>query len=142
MAKKSNSKPKVVKDFDKLPKEVIAAIKAEFPNGFSHKMIAYTTPKGEKVMALPFDLDDISYLVRVTILDSKSIARGDDDDDDVEVAVKTPRVSDDLNLDDLDIDGLKDEDDSFSDSSDDEDEDYKPRSTRRTRDEEDSDEDY
>ena len=135
MAKKQ-SKPKVVKDFDKLPKDIQTAIKAEYPNGFSHKLITYITPKGEKVLALPFDGDTFDYLVRVTIMESRNIVR---DDDDFEDDVVKP-IRDDLDLDGLDIDGLKEEDDVAAD--DDDDDDYKPRSRRRKDDDDDDDDDY
>ena len=138
MAKKV-SKPKLVKDWDKMPKEIVAAIKAEYPNGFSHKLINYTTPKGEKVLALPYDTDDIAYLVRVTVMESKNVFK-DDDDDDV-VSVKAPR--EDLDLDGLDIDGLKEEDDSFSGADEEEDEYVSPSRRRRTNnDDDDDDDDY
>jgi DNA-directed RNA polymerase subunit delta len=136
MAKKS--KPKVVKDYDKLPKEVMAAIKAEYPNGFSHKLIAYTTPKGEKVMALPFDTDDLAYLVRVTVMDTRNIMREDDDFDDD----KTTIVRDDLDLEGLDIDGLKEEDESINvGDDDDEEEDFISVRRKRGRSEDDDDDD-
>ncbi len=139
MAKKV-SRPKLVKDWDKMPKEIVAAIKAEYPNGFSHKLINYTTPKGEKVLALPYDTDDIAYLVRVTVMESKNVFKDDDDDDDV-VSVKAPR--EDLDLDGLDIDGLKEEDDSFSSVDEDEDEYVSPARRRRTNnDDDDDDDDY
>jgi DNA-directed RNA polymerase subunit delta len=135
MAKKQ-SKPKVVKDFDKLPKDIQAAIKAEYPNGFSHKLINYTTPKGEKVLALPFDGDEFDYLVRVTIMESRNVVR---DDDDLEDDIKPVREDLSLDLDGLDLEGLKDEDDV---SADDEEDDYKPRSRRRRDDDDDDDDDY
>jgi DNA-directed RNA polymerase subunit delta len=135
MAKKQ-SKPKVVKDFDKLPKDIQAAIKAEYPNGFSHKLINYTTPKGEKVLALPFDGDEYDYLVRVTIMESRNVVR---DDDDLEDDIKPVREDLNLDLDGLDLEGLKDEDDV---SADDEEDDYKPRSRRRRDEDDDDDDDY
>ena len=85
-----------------MPKELQAQIKADYPNGFSHKLISYTTPKGEKVMALPYDTDELSYLVRVTVLDTRNIVREDDDLED-----DTKPIRDDLDLDGLDIEGLK-----------------------------------
>jgi hypothetical protein len=138
MAKKV-SRPKLVKDWDKLPKEIVSAIKAEYPNGFSHKLINYTTPKGEKVLALPFDTDEFSYLVRVTIMDSKNIVKMDEEDESVDA--KMPR--EDLDLDGLDLDGLKEEDESFTED-DEEEEEYVPRRNRRQKDDDDddSDEDY
>ena len=136
MAKKS--KPRIVKDFDKLPKELQAQIKADYPNGFSHKLISYTTPKGEKVMALPFDTDELSYLVRVTILESRNIAKDDDDlDDDVSKPIR-----EDLDLDGLDIDGLKEEEEP-SVADDDEDDEFVPsRRRRKSEEEDDGDDDY
>jgi DNA-directed RNA polymerase subunit delta len=137
MAKKV-SKLRVVKDFDKLPKEIQTAIKADFPNGFSHKLIAYTTPKGEKVMALPYETDDINYLVRVTILDTRNIVREDDDD----LADDKP-IRDDLDLDGLDIEGLKEEDEaSVADDDDDEDDFISVRRRRKGDDDDDDDDDY
>ena len=137
MAKKV-SKLRVVKDFDKLPKEIQTAIKTEFPNGFSHKLIAYTTPKGEKVMALPYETDDINYLVRVTILDTRNIVREEDDD-----LTDDKPVRDDLDLDGLDIEGLKEEDEaSVADDDDDEDDFISVRRRRKGDDEDDDDDDY
>jgi hypothetical protein len=133
MAKQS--KPKVVKDFDKLPKELQAQIKTDYPNGFSHKLISYTTPKGEKVMALPYDTEELSYLVRVTVLDSRNIVREDDDIED-----DTKPIRDDLDLEGLDIEGLKVEDD-VSVADDDDDEDFVPKSRRRRNDDDDDDDD-
>jgi hypothetical protein len=134
MAKQS--KPKIVKDFDKLSKEIQAQIKAEYPNGFSNKLISYTTPKGEKVMALPFDSDEFSYLVRVTVLDTRNIVRDDDDlDDDVKP------IRDDLDLEGLDIDGLKEEED-VSVADDDDEDDFVPSRRRRKSEDDDDDDDY
>lgn len=134
------SRPKLVKDWDKMPKDIVAAIKAEYPNGFSHKLINYTTPKGEKVLALPYDTEDIAYLVRVTVMESKKVFKSDDDDDDDVVAVKAPR--EDLDLDGLDIDGLKEEDDSFGGDDDDEEYVSPTRRRRANNDDDDDDDDY
>ncbi len=134
MAKKV-SKPRVVKDYDKLPKDIQTHLKNEYPNGFSHKLISYTTPKGEKVMALPFETDDLYYLVRVTVLDTRNIVKDDDDLDDDKLPIR-----DDLDLDGLDIEGLKEEDD-VSVSDDDDEEDFVPTRRRRGSSEDDDDDD-
>ena len=134
---KAPSRPKLLKDLDKLPKDVQAAIKAEYPNGFSHKLVSYTTPKGEKVMALPFDTEELSYLVRVTIMDSKNTVRDEDDD----VDEKPTREN--LDLDGLDLDALEKEDDSFGKDDDDDDEYVSSSRRRRNSDDEGGgDEDY
>ncbi len=139
MAKKI-SKPRLVKDYLKLPKEVQAAIKLEYPNGYSHKLINYTTPKGEKVLALPFETEEFAYLVRVSISDSRHIVREEDEDDE-----KSPVLrSDDLNLEDLDVEGLKEQDDvSVDDDDDDESEHYiKSRRRKKGDDEDDMEDEY
>lgn len=140
MAKKV-SKPRLVKDYLKLPKEVQAAIKLEYPNGYSHKLINYTTPKGEKVLALPFDTEEFAYLVRVSISDSRVIVRDDDDEDD-----KSPVLrGDDLNLEDLDVEGLKEQDDVSVDDDDDDDESehyIKSRRRKKGDDEDDMEDEY
>jgi len=140
MAKKV-SKPRLVKDYLKLPKEIQAAIKAEYPNGFSHKLISYTTPKGERVMALPFETDDQYYLVRVTVTDTRASSVRDEDDIDED---KPLPVADNLNLDELDLDGIKEQDETVADDSDDDDDDYASPSKRRGRrnNDEDDDEDF
>ena len=141
MAKKV-SKPRIVKDYLKLPKEIQAAIKLEYPNGFSHKLISYTTPKGERVMALPFETEDLYYLVRVTVTDTRASTVRDEDDLDED---KPLVVADSLNLDELDLDGIKEQDDTVADDSDDDDDDdYVSPSKRRGRrnNEEDDDEDF
>jgi hypothetical protein len=130
------SKKRVVKDFDKLPKDIQAAVRAEFPNGFTHKLIQYGGPKGEKIQALPFETDDTIYLVRMNIMEARAIQRDDDDSDEVGA------VRDDLNLDELDLETAEAE----SGSSDDDDDDYDNYNSRRGRrnrdDEDDGDEDY
>lgn len=141
MAKKV-SKARIVKDYLKLPKEIQAAIKLEYPNGFSHKLISYTTPKGERVMALPFETEDLYYLVRVTVTDTRASTVRDEDDLDED---KPLVVADSLNLDELDLDGIKEQDDTVADDSDDDDDDdYVSPSKRRGRrnNEEDDDEDF
>lgn len=142
MAKKV-SKPRLVKDYLKLPKEVQAAIKLEYPNGYSHKLINYTTPKGEKVLALPFDTEEFAYLVRVSISDSRVIVREDDEDDDKSPALRGG--GDDLNLEDLDVEGLKEQDDVSVDDDDDDDESehyIKSRRRKKGDDEDDMEDEY
>ena len=50
---KTPSRPKFLKDLDKLPKEVQAAIKAEYPNGFSHKLVSSPPQKAKKSWRCP-----------------------------------------------------------------------------------------
>jgi hypothetical protein len=78
----SSSKPRVVKDYDKLLPEIKEQIKLAFPSGFSQHLVSYTNKDGIKVSALPFETDDFYYLVRMTAHEARVIIEEDDDFDD------------------------------------------------------------
>lgn len=78
----SSSKPRLVKDYEKLSDDIIEQIKLTYPEGFSHHLISFTNKDGAKVSALPFETDDIYYLVRMTIQEANLIIEEDDDYDD------------------------------------------------------------
>lgn len=80
--KMSSSKPRVVKDYDKLPSDHKEQIKLAFPSGFSQHLVSYTNKDGIKVSALPFETDDFYYLVRMTAHEARIIIEEDDDFDD------------------------------------------------------------
>jgi hypothetical protein len=75
------SKPRLVKDYDKLDEKVKEQIKLVYPEGFEQHLISYTTKDGEKKLALPFETDEVYYLVRMTIEKAKDIILLDDDYD-------------------------------------------------------------
>ena len=139
MAKKV-AKKRIVKDYDKLPKETIVQVKMEYPNGFAHKLIMYTTPKGDKVSALPFETDDIYYLIRMTVQEARQIIRDDEDYD------EDGKLREDFNLEELDIVGLAKEEEISSTNDDDDDEDdyirVRNRRRRNNDDDDDGDDDY
>jgi lipid II:glycine glycyltransferase (peptidoglycan interpeptide bridge formation enzyme) len=78
----SSSKPRVVKDYDKLLPEIKEQIKLAFPSGFHQHLVSYTNKDGIKVSALPFETDDFYYLVRMTAHEARIIIEEDDDFDD------------------------------------------------------------
>lgn len=77
----STSKPRVVKDYEKLDDSIREQIKLAFPYGFSNNLISYTNQEGNKVTALPFETDDKCYLVRMTAQEARIIIAEDDDFD-------------------------------------------------------------
>lgn len=77
----NSSKPKVIKDFEKLDKAIQEQIKLVYPEGFSDHLVYYTNKEGNRVTALPFETDDKYYLVRMTIIQAKAIIEDDDDYD-------------------------------------------------------------
>ncbi len=76
------SKKRVAKDYDALPEEIIQQVKLAYPDGFAGNLVSYTNKDGVKVSALPFETDDIYYLIRMTKLEAQQIIEDDDDYDD------------------------------------------------------------
>lgn len=78
----NQSKPRVIKDFEKLDPEMQEQIKFSYPFGFSDHLIRFTNKDGKYVSALPFETDEKYYLVRMTISQAEDIISDDDDFDD------------------------------------------------------------
>ncbi|HNW52175.1 MAG TPA: hypothetical protein PKH79_13910 [Prolixibacteraceae bacterium] len=78
----SDGKPRVIKDYDKLPLEIQEQIKLEYPYGFSDNLIRFTNKDGLIVSALPFETEDKYYMVRMTVGEAIKIVEDDDDFDD------------------------------------------------------------
>lgn len=76
-----NTKPRVVKDFDKLPTEIQEMIKLEYPNGFEDKLVKFNNTEGRQVSALPFETEEKYFLVRMTVAQAQKIIEEDDDYD-------------------------------------------------------------
>ncbi|NND94127.1 MAG: hypothetical protein HKN45_04630 [Flavobacteriales bacterium] len=76
-----NSKPRIVKDYEKLEEETQALIKLEYPYGFEDNLISFTNAQGQRVSALPFETEDKYYLVRMTVAQAQEIIEEDDDYD-------------------------------------------------------------
>jgi hypothetical protein len=126
----NTSKPRVIKDYDKLDPEIQERIKLEYPNGYSENLIYFNNKEGKRVSALPFETDDKYYLVRMTVYEAEKIIEDDDDfdssgslkssvkeeyeskygDDEFLVADVAEDVADD-NYDDDDDDSYDDDDD-------------------------------
>jgi len=75
------SKPRVVKDFEKLDVDIQEQIKLAYPFGFERKLIKFTNAEGKLVSALPFETEEKHYLIRMTMQEAKDIVEEDDDYD-------------------------------------------------------------
>ena len=71
-------KKRIVKDFEKLPEEILYGIKIQYPNGFRDFLIFYSDSNRKKVSALPFETEDIYYLVRMTANEAEQIIEEDE----------------------------------------------------------------
>lgn len=76
-----NPKKRIVKDYENLPEEILTRIKLQYPRGFAQHLISYTNKEGKKVSALPFETEDIYYLVRMTVQEARQIIAEDEDYD-------------------------------------------------------------
>ena len=115
-------KKRIVKDYDALPEEVVARIKAEYPYGFEDNLVTFTNKDGNRVSALPFDTEEIYYLIRMTVREARQIIEDDEDYDD------EGNLRDDFSTDEFDGDDDDEIDDidtteSYSDDSSDDDDD-------------------
>ena len=97
------SKTRIVKDYDKLPPEIVAQVKMQYPSGFVGYLISYTDAKGKKVSALPFEAEDVYYLIRMTATEAERIIEDDEDYDD------DGNLRDDFNADDFEADDVVDD---------------------------------
>jgi len=77
-----NSKPRVIKDFEKLDFKLQEQIKLAYPYGFEQSLITFYDKEGKKVMALPFETDDKYYMVRMSLIRAQELVEDDDDYDD------------------------------------------------------------
>ena len=74
-------KKRIVKDYENLHEDILNSIKLQYPRGFAQHLISYTNIEGKKVSALPFDTEEVYYLVRMTVQEARQIIADDDDYD-------------------------------------------------------------
>jgi hypothetical protein len=76
-----NTKPRVVKDYEKLSEEILNSLKLEYPRGFEKHLIRFKNKEGKYVSALPYETEDRYYLIRMTLTQAQEIIEEDDDYD-------------------------------------------------------------
>lgn len=76
------SKPRVVKDYEKLDLEVQEQIKLTYPYGFEKHLVTFKNKEGKFVSALPFETEDRYFLIRMSVQKAQDIIEEDDDYDD------------------------------------------------------------
>jgi hypothetical protein len=75
------TKPRVIRDYDKLELTIQEQLKLAYPNGFEDFLIEFTNAKGEVISALPFETDEKKYMIRMTGKMAKRIIALDEDYD-------------------------------------------------------------
>ncbi len=74
-------KPRILKSFEKLDNEIREQIKLAYPDGFVTNLITFSKPDGSLVSALPFETDEVYYMVKMTESEATTIVDNDDDFD-------------------------------------------------------------
>jgi hypothetical protein len=75
------SKPRIIKDYEKLPEDVIEQIKLIYPMGFTRHLVTFTNKEGQIKKGLPFETNDFYYLIRMTEAKAEAIVEDDEDYD-------------------------------------------------------------
>jgi hypothetical protein len=77
-----STKPRVVKDYEKLDDAIKEMIKLNYPFGFEDHLVTFNNAEGKRVSALPFETEEKYYLVRMTVAEAQAIIEDDEDYDD------------------------------------------------------------
>nr|WP_321354910.1 hypothetical protein [uncultured Draconibacterium sp.] len=75
----ADNKPKVIKDYSKLDKDLQEQIKLIYADGFAENLIHFFDKTGQKITVLPFETEDKYYMLRMT--EGEAVALVDEDDD-------------------------------------------------------------
>ena len=84
-----SAKKRLVTSFNNLPLELQEAVKAAYPLGYTDFMMRIDKPNGDFFFAVPFETEEISYLVKIDVkIDDISNEEEDKDyyDDDLKGA--------------------------------------------------------
>lgn len=75
----ATDKPRVIKDYNKLDKDLQQQIKLVYADGFADNLIHFFNKDGLKITVLPFETEDKYYMLRMT--ENEAVQIVDDDDD-------------------------------------------------------------
>ena len=80
MAKQNIVKKHIVTSFHNLTPEMQEAVKEKYPLGFTDSMIRVDKPNGDFFYAVPYDTEDVAYMIKIDVKIDDS-AQDDDDND-------------------------------------------------------------
>lgn len=116
-------KPRVIKDYNKLDKELQQQIKLVYADGFAENLIHFFDKNGLKITVLPFETEDKYYMLRMTENEAVQIVDEDDDFDEdgfLKNEVKQDYEDKYADMDHI-ADQMADDDDDIPDDDDDDD---------------------
>ena len=80
MAIKNINKQRLVVSYQNLPAELQEEVKKLYPYGYTDHMIRIDKPSGDFFYAVPFETDEISYLVKIDVKIDGQIEEEEDKD--------------------------------------------------------------
>lgn len=80
MTKQNTAKKHIVTSFHNLTSELQDAVRAKYPYGFTDAMIRVDKPNGDFFYAVPFDTEEIAYLVKIDVKIDDNTHEEDDKD--------------------------------------------------------------
>ena len=63
----NSTKKRLVTSFNNLSPELQEAVKASYPRGFAEVMTRIDKPNGDFFYVVPYETDDISYMVKIDV---------------------------------------------------------------------------
>jgi len=99
----NSTKKRLVTSFNNLSSEQQEEVKALYPRGYADVMTRIDKPNGEPIFVVPYETDEISYLVKVDVKIDDATNDVDDDfygDDELKGA---DEIQDDGSMDDDDM---------------------------------------
>ena len=103
------SKKRLVTSFNNLPQELQEAVKELYPAGFLDAMMRVDKPNGDFFYAVPFETEEVSYLVKIDVkIDEISDEEDDKDyfDDEIKGADEISGGDDGHSEDEIDDDDI------------------------------------
>ena len=58
-------KKRLIKAYEQLSEELVEKLKENYPDGFEDRTITFTNPRGEIEVAIPFETEEIYYLIKL-----------------------------------------------------------------------------
>ncbi|HIW65807.1 MAG TPA: hypothetical protein H9879_06230 [Candidatus Alistipes intestinipullorum] len=107
MAKQTIVKKHIVTSFHNLSSELQDAVREKYPLGFTDAMIRVDKPNGDFFYAVPFDTDEIAYMIKIDV----KIDDNASDDDDKDYYDDDIKGADELQGDDDTVDTVDNTDD-------------------------------
>lgn len=80
MIKPSRTKKHIVTSLHNLPAELQEALKEQYPYGFTDAMMRVDKPNGDFFYAVPFDTEEVAYLVKIDVKIDDNAAEEDEKD--------------------------------------------------------------